>query len=122
PLHLDVNTPDPEGEIERALGLGARLVVRKQERVGPIDEAWTVLRDPEGNGFCIQGPDTRHERTYLGNVTFACSDPPALGGFWREALGYRETELPPELEQQILAAGVDRAELAAYSDAVDPDG
>jgi catechol 2,3-dioxygenase-like lactoylglutathione lyase family enzyme len=122
PVHLDVNTPDPDAEVERALGLGARLVARKREERGPIDEAWTVLRDPEGNGFCIQGPDTRQGRTYLGNVTIACARPPELGRFWREALGYRETELPPELEQQILDAGVDPAEFEAFSDAVHPDG
>jgi catechol 2,3-dioxygenase-like lactoylglutathione lyase family enzyme len=122
PIHLDVNTPEPDAEIERALGLGARLVVRKQHQIGPFDEGWTVLRDPEGNGFCIQGPDPRRDRTYLGNVTFACARPPDLGRFWREALGYRETELPPELERQILDAGVDPAELEAYSDAVHPEG
>jgi catechol 2,3-dioxygenase-like lactoylglutathione lyase family enzyme len=122
PIHLDVNTPDPDADIERALALGARLVARKHEQRGPIDEAWTVLRDPEGNGFCIQGPDRRRERAYLGNVTFACVDPPALGRFWREALGYRETELPEELKQQILDAGVDPAEFGAFADAVDPEG
>jgi hypothetical protein len=121
PLHLDVNTPDPDAEVERALGLGARLVVRKREQVGPIDEAWTVLRDPEGNGFCIQG-DTRREQTYLGNVTFSCARPAQLGRFWREALGYGETELPVELRRQILDAGVDPAEFDAIADALHPDG
>jgi hypothetical protein len=121
PLHLDVNTPDPDAEIERALGLGARIVSRKQEQIGPIDEAWTVLRDPEGNGFCIQG-DQRRDRTYLGNVTFSAARPTELGGFWREVLGYEETELPDELRQQILDAGVDPAEFGAYSDAVHPEG
>jgi catechol 2,3-dioxygenase-like lactoylglutathione lyase family enzyme len=121
PIHLDVNTPDPEAEIERALALGAHVVVRKQEQIGPIDEGWTVLRDPEGNGFCIQ-PDTRRERTYLGNVTFACARPPVLGRFWRDVLGWEETELPPALVEEVLAAGVDPAELDAYADAVRPDG
>jgi hypothetical protein len=37
PLHLCVNTPDPDAEVERALGLGARLVVRKHEQAGPIE-------------------------------------------------------------------------------------
>jgi catechol 2,3-dioxygenase-like lactoylglutathione lyase family enzyme len=122
PIHLDVNTPDPDGELERLLALGARLVHRMRSQIGPIDEAWTVLRDPEGNGFCLQGPDRRRERTYLGNVTFACAQPPRLGAFWREALGYRETDFPEELSQQILDAGVDPAEFDAYSDAVHPEG
>jgi catechol 2,3-dioxygenase-like lactoylglutathione lyase family enzyme len=122
PLHLDVNTPEPDAEVERALSLGARLVARKHERRGPIDEAWTVLRDPEGNGFCIQGPDTRRGGPYVGNVTFSCARPKVLGRFWRDALGYAETELPAELERAILEAGVDPAEFEAYSDAVPADG
>jgi hypothetical protein len=122
PLHLDVNSPDPDAEVDRALSLGARLVVRKREQIGPIDEGWTVLRDPEGNGFCIQGSDPQRERAYVGNVTFSCARPPALGRFWRAALGYRETELPPELEREILDARVDPAEFEAFSDAVHPDG
>jgi catechol 2,3-dioxygenase-like lactoylglutathione lyase family enzyme len=122
PLHLDVNTRDPDAELERLLGLGARLVVRKQVRIGPIEEGWSILRDPEGNGFCLQGPDTRRERTYIGNVTFACAEPVPLGRFWREALGYLETDFPEELMQSILDAGIDPAELEAYADAVHPDG
>jgi hypothetical protein len=122
PIHLDLNTPEPDPELERLLGLGARLVVRKRQQIGPIEEAWTVLRDPEGNGFCLQGPDTRRDETYLGNVTFACAEPVALARFWRETLGYGETELPAELAQQIRDAGVDPAELDAYADAVHPEG
>jgi catechol 2,3-dioxygenase-like lactoylglutathione lyase family enzyme len=117
-----VNTPDPDAEVERLLGLGARLVARRREQVGPIDECWTVLRDPEGNGFCVQGPDTRRNTTYLRNITFACESPPRLAAFWRDVLGYEETDLPEELARQILEAGVDPAQFDAYGDAVDPEG
>jgi hypothetical protein len=122
PIHLDVNTPEPDAELDRLLGLGARLVMRKQVQIGPIEEAWSVLRDPEGNGFCLQGPDPRSDRTYLGNVTFSCAQPVRLGEFWREALGYGETDFPEELWQQLLDAGVDPAEYEAYADAVHPEG
>ena len=122
PIHLDVNTPEPEAELGRLLGLGARLVMRKRVQIGPIEEAWSVLRDPEGNGFCLQGPDPRSDHTYLGNVTFSSAEPVRLGAFWREALGYRETEFPEDLSQKLLDAGVDPAELEAYSDAVHPEG
>jgi len=29
------------------------------------------MRDPEGNGFCVQGPDPRKPHPYVGNVTFS---------------------------------------------------
>ena len=50
-VHLDLNAAqdDREREIERVLGLGARLVDVGQTG----DESWTVLADPEGNEFCI---------------------------------------------------------------------
>jgi glyoxalase superfamily protein len=45
-----------------ALDLGARLVENKTMEIGTLKETWTVLRDPEGNGFCIQGPDESSPR------------------------------------------------------------
>ncbi len=53
-LHLDLDTPDYDGALARALALGA----------APADEihltsAWRVLRDPEGNEFCIIRPRDR---------------------------------------------------------------
>lgn len=61
-VHLDVNVgggptvaladrrPRVDGAVERIVGHGAT-------RVGPVeerDEYWVVLRDPEGNEFCVQ--------------------------------------------------------------------
>lgn len=50
-LHLDLDTADYDSALARALALGA----------APADEihvtdAWRVLRDPEGNEFCIIRP------------------------------------------------------------------
>jgi hypothetical protein len=57
PLHLDVNVDgDVEGEIRRLLELGASFVETKTRSVGRFSETWTVMRDPEGNPFCVQGP------------------------------------------------------------------
>ena len=39
-----------DGAVERIVGLGATRVGPMQER----DEYWVVLRDPEGNEFCVQ--------------------------------------------------------------------
>jgi hypothetical protein len=49
-LHIDVSpidTSQPE-EVERLLALGAT-----KADVGQGDVSWTVLRDPEGNEFCV---------------------------------------------------------------------
>src|ERR671935_2033355 len=74
PIHLDVNVPDREAEVQRLLGLGARLVETKTHEIGDLKEVWTVMRDPEGNGFCVQAPpDTA--RPDVGNVTFSSAAP-----------------------------------------------
>jgi hypothetical protein len=53
PIHLDLSAEDGEAEVERLVGLGATLVERKSQRIGSFTEHWAVLRDPEGNGFCV---------------------------------------------------------------------
>src|SRR5919197_4656756 len=83
PIHLDVNVPDREAEVNRIIGLGAKLVETKTSEAGELKETFTVLRDPEGNGFCVQGPDSRRPHPYVGNVTFSCAEPRrVLGPFW----------------------------------------
>ncbi len=54
PIHLDQNAPDREAEVKRLVGLGAREVETKTRTTGPYTETWTVMKDPEGNGFCVQ--------------------------------------------------------------------
>ena len=44
-VHLDVESADRAGEVERLEALGAS-VRRECER-------WTVMQDPEGNEFCV---------------------------------------------------------------------
>jgi predicted enzyme related to lactoylglutathione lyase len=53
PIHLDLGAEDPETELERLLALGAALVERKSHSIGRFEEHWAVLKDPEGNGFCL---------------------------------------------------------------------
>lgn len=50
-LHLDVNATDrdQDAELERLLRLGARPADVGQTG----QERWHVLRDPEGNAFCL---------------------------------------------------------------------
>src|SRR6184192_3124192 len=54
PIHLDLHAEDPEAEVQRLVGLGATMVETKSQRIGTFTETWTVMRDPEGNGFCVQ--------------------------------------------------------------------
>ncbi len=54
PIHLDINADDREAEVARLVGLGATQVETKSHTIGGFTETWTVMRDPEGNGFCVQ--------------------------------------------------------------------
>jgi hypothetical protein len=47
-LHPDFRPDDHDAEVARLLALGARPA-----DIGQGDVPWTVLRDPEGNEFCI---------------------------------------------------------------------
>jgi predicted enzyme related to lactoylglutathione lyase len=51
-VHLDLATDDPETEIARLVALGA--VAGESHEIPGL--AWTVLRDPEGNEFCVGSP------------------------------------------------------------------
>jgi predicted enzyme related to lactoylglutathione lyase len=108
PIHLDVNVPDREAEVQRVLDLGGRIVETKTSTVGDYSETFTVMRDPEGNGFCVQAPDARKPHPYVGNVTFSCAEPRrVLGPFWSQALGWAEHEVGEDFLQMLRDAGVD---------------
>lgn len=49
-LHLDLRPDDHAAELVRLLGLGAR-----RADIDQGDVPWAVLRDPEGNEFCLLG-------------------------------------------------------------------
>jgi len=48
-LHLDLRPVDQDAEVARLLALGAARADVGQ----PADSSFTVLRDPEGNEFCV---------------------------------------------------------------------
>ena len=54
PIHLDLNADDRESEVARLVRLGATVVETNERVTGDFIEIWTVMRDPEGNGFCVQ--------------------------------------------------------------------
>jgi predicted enzyme related to lactoylglutathione lyase len=54
-MHVDLATRDPDAEIERLRTLGATLVDgagTPEWRTGH-GTRWVVMRDPEGNEFCL---------------------------------------------------------------------
>ena len=114
PIHVDVNVPDPEAELNRILQLGGQLVETRSDSIGDFSETWTVMRDPEGNGFCIQSPPKTPPHRYIGNVTFSCAEPRQLGAFWAEALGWPEEETDEGFLQQLRDAGVAERDLSGF--------
>jgi len=49
-MHLDVETPDVDSEVERLEKLGA---VRTSGSMSEHGSRWVVMADPEGNEFCV---------------------------------------------------------------------
>jgi predicted enzyme related to lactoylglutathione lyase len=114
PIHVDVNVPDREAELNRILQLGGQLVETRSDSIGDFSETWTVMRDPEGNGFCIQSPPKTPPHRYIGNVTFSCAEPRQLGAFWAEALGWPEEEADEDFMQKLRDAGVAERDLSGF--------
>ena len=50
-LHLDFQVPDAASAVERAVGLGARVI--RDPELGPTGDGYVVLADPEDNEFCF---------------------------------------------------------------------
>ena len=59
-LHLDVVTSGSmEAEVARLVEAGAELVeVRQDPSSFDNPDTWTVMRDPEGNEFCVTSTST----------------------------------------------------------------
>jgi predicted enzyme related to lactoylglutathione lyase len=113
PIHLDINVPDREAELQRILELGGKLIETKSHQIGELSETWTVMRDPEGNGFCIQSPPNTDARR-IGNVTFSCANPIPLGKFWAAALGWPDDPIDQGFIQTLLDAGMDPGETESF--------
>jgi hypothetical protein len=104
----DLDVPDREAEVNRIIGLGAKLVETKMSQAGELTETLTVLRDPEGNGFCVKGPDPRRPHPYVGDVTFSCAEPRrVLGPFWSKALDSPEQKVEESFLQMLRDPPVD---------------
>jgi predicted enzyme related to lactoylglutathione lyase len=114
PIHVDVTVPDREAELARVLELGGHLVETRTHRMGDFETTWTVMRDPEGNGFCIESlPDAAPHR-HIGNVTFSCAEPRELGRFWANALGWPDEDMDEGFLRQFRDAGVDERQVTSF--------
>jgi len=86
-MHLDLTSTsinDQQETVARSLGLGARHLDIGQRP----EEGHVVLADPEGNEFCVIGPDN----DFLADCGFigalACEGSQEVGYFWNAALGW----------------------------------
>ncbi|MFI7503404.1 VOC family protein [Streptomyces sp. NPDC049687] len=86
-MHFDLTSTSLEDQrqtVARALELGARHIDIGQRP----EEDHVVLADPDGNEFCVVGPDN----TFLADCGFvgalACDGSQEVGYFWSEALGW----------------------------------
>ena len=50
-MHLDIETPDVEGEARRLESLGARRL--EPDARCEHGSNWVIMADPEGNEFCV---------------------------------------------------------------------
>jgi len=48
-MHLDLYSDDGQAQVDRLVALGATRV----REVNEPDDTYVVLRDPEGNEFCV---------------------------------------------------------------------
>ncbi|WP_436762733.1 VOC family protein [Streptosporangium sp. V21-05] len=86
-MHFDLTSTSLEDQrrtVAKALELGARHI-----DIGQLpEEDHVVLADPEGNEFCVIGPDNK----FLADCGFvgalACDGSQEVGYFWSEALGW----------------------------------
>ncbi|WP_148416554.1 VOC family protein [Haloferax sp. KTX1] len=53
PIHLDVSTENREETVEQLRNLGGSVRETKTEAYETHTATWTVMEDPEGNGFCV---------------------------------------------------------------------
>jgi hypothetical protein len=86
-LHLDLASTTFADQSDIVEGVIARGAQRAD--IGQRDVSWVVLRDPEGNEFCVLPPEDRFvDVGTLAAVVVDAQDPVALARFWAEASGW----------------------------------
>jgi hypothetical protein len=86
-LHLDLRGGDRQAEeVERLLGLGARLL-----DIGQGDVPWVVLADPEGNPCCVMEERAAYADTGpVAALPLSSADPDRDAEFWSWLTGWTD--------------------------------
>ncbi|QWF77656.1 VOC family protein [Amycolatopsis sp. CA-230715] len=86
-IHLDLAsgaTGSQQSIVDEAVRLGAG-----KADIGQGAVPWEVLRDPEGNEFCVLEPRAKYQATgRVAAIVVAALDPAAQAAFWAEAAGW----------------------------------
>jgi predicted enzyme related to lactoylglutathione lyase len=86
-VHLDLASASLARQsaiVERLVGAGAQPA-----DIGQGVVPWVVLRDPDGNEFCVLEPRAVYARTgAVAAIVVTCEQPDALATFWSELLGW----------------------------------
>ncbi|PPK64149.1 VOC family protein [Actinokineospora auranticolor] len=86
-VHLDLSSsslPDQDAVVARAELLGAT-----RADIGQGDVPWVVLRDPEGNEFCVLEPRPEYADTgRVAAIVVDAADPGAQANFWAAATNW----------------------------------
>lgn len=57
PIHLDLHVKDRRTAVDAFVEMGATERETKELEAGEHREIWTVMSDPEDNGFCVYARD-----------------------------------------------------------------
>src|SRR5881296_2208517 len=102
------------------VALGGHPVETRSFEIGELAGTHTVMRDVEGNGFCLEdAPESA--RNHIWNVTFACAQPRELGRFWALALGWPDDDVDPSIIRRFRDAGVGEPDLSGFHLTKRPD-
>ncbi|GAA4359969.1 VOC family protein [Angustibacter luteus] len=89
-IHLDLASRDTEHQREivtRLLASGA-----SRADIGQGDVPWEVLRDPEGNLFCVLEPRPVYAAGAVAAVVVQAVDPERMVTFWQAATGWERSD------------------------------
>ena len=65
----------------------------KSFEIGELGDSTTIMRDPEGNGFCLQDPPQHRTHVHLATSRSPVPSLEELGRFWAIALGWPDEDI-----------------------------
>ncbi|MFM9609705.1 glyoxalase [Streptomyces sp. V2] len=103
-VHLDLATGSTAHQAELTARLRAHGATLAD--VGQGDVPWTVLRDPEGNEFCVLEPREAYRDTGpIAAIVVDCADPRGMARFWGAALDWTVLEVTDDQASLRSARG-----------------